>query len=228
MLVEAVARRTALVSFGLCAGEFMFTAQAEENSKLMKSVEVEDQTKVLRSAAGFEFVYPSSWLVAFERGDSMKQGTIAFVGNFLTIDTFSVEKKLLDPNTEINLETAANYVVRPVQTTPASISFEILGHGYADTRQGSDGVYVVEYDVNTCKGLVTEGLGGKKLCKDAKDNDLQTVPRHHLLGVTKTGDAVYYLSASCPSGRWEMVKSDLWMIMNSFVAYKNGSAMPMT
>lgn len=222
---EAADRRTVLVSLGLFAGGLAHSVQAQENGKSsIKSAEkTEDRTKLLRSAAGFEFTYPSSWLVAFERGDSTKDGTIAFVGNFLSIDTFSVERKSLDPiaASNTNLQSVAEEIVKPVQETPASIAFQILKSGYVDTLQGLKRVYVIEYDVNTCKGLVTEGLGGKKLCKDTKDNNLQTVPRHHLLSITRTDDALFYLNASCASDRWDTVKNDLWMTMNSFVAYKN-------
>ena len=223
---EAIAsRRTALVSIGICTcSELLRIAHAEEMSvaKRTSSTDGENGTKVLRSAAGFEFVYPSSWLVAFERGDSMKEGTIAFVGNFLTIDTFSVEKiqKAASGTEGVNLKSLAEDEVGPIRQSPSSMDFEVLSGDYRDTAQGPSSVYVIEYCVDTCKGLVTEALGGKKSCKDAKDNELITIPRHHLLGVTTTPDTVYYLRASCPTPRWEAAKSDLWMVLNSFVAYK--------
>ena len=219
-----VSRRTALVSIGICTGnELLRIAHAEEMSVAERTppTDGENGTKVLRSTAGFEFVYPSSWLVAFERGESMKEGTIAFVGNFLTIDTFSVEKFQMAKGTEgVDLKLLAEDDVEPVRQSPGSMEFEVLSGAYRDTAQGPSSVYVLEYCVETCKGLVTEALGGKKSCKDAKDNELTTIRRHHLLGITSTPNNVFYLRASCPTPRWEDAKNDLWMVLNSFVAYK--------
>lgn len=217
-------RRSFSFALGLLVSGIIHSAQANDKDrvKVLSATEVEDRVKTLRSAAGFEFVYPSSWIVAFERGDSMKTGVIALVGNFLSVDTFSVERKPLNSvqTGEGNLKSIAQEAIRTVRESPTSIAFKTLNEGYIDTRQGTSSIYFVEYDTEVCKGLISESLGGKKECKDAKDNDLQTVQRHHLLGVTQNGGTAYYLNGSCPSTRWEVVKDDLWFAMRNFMSYK--------
>jgi len=204
------------------ATESVKSAHKQDNGEKAtpKSSSGENGIKTIKSAAGFEFKYPSGWIVAFERGNSSKEGTIAFVGNFINIDTFSVEKKLLDPAVaaKTDLVEMAEAVVNPIKSLPTTIAFEDFGGTIKDSLNGPQSLCVLEYSVELCKGVVTEQLKGKKLCRDVKDNELQTIKRHHLYGVTKTANALYYLNASCPADRWEVAKNDLMIPLNSFVA----------
>eukprot|EP00210_Caulerpa_lentillifera_P009549 g9107.t1 len=195
-------------------------ARSEEVALALDKIpKTADEWKTLSSPAGFEFMYPGSWIVAFNRKESSKESVNVFVGNFLTIDTFSVQKSTLEKLDEISpdLKSLAKSYILPLQQSGVNITFDVLSEDYQDSDPKLPQMYVVEYEAEICRGQISEGLGGKRLCKGVDDADVPTIKRRHYLGVTTANDSVFYMNASSPSTRWDLVKDDLFKTMRSFV-----------
>jgi len=193
---------------------------AEEVARsLDKSSKVVEEWKTLSSPAGFEFMYPGSWIVAFNRLEASKENVNVFVGNFLTVDTFSVQKTATNPTNGalVDLKSLSNAYMLPLRQSDMNVAFEVCSEGSRVLDRRPTEMYVVEYEAEICRGQISEGLGGKRLCKGSDDADVPTVKRRHYLGVTKTSDTIFYLNASSLSSRWDTVKDDLLKTLTSFV-----------
>ena len=60
----------------------LFGEQADSPKPTFSPTEVAHQRKVFTSREGFEFDYPSSWVVAFDRSGATSDGAVVVVGDF--------------------------------------------------------------------------------------------------------------------------------------------------
>lgn len=163
----------------------------------------------------YRFSYPQAWALAYDRTQQHSTGAQVLVGNLRDIETLSVvsySREAYLKSDESDLAVVAAELADEVAQSPASINFEEVGSG-----GWVGGGRKVEYVVEICRGVVEEGLGGERECKGGNDKLLQTIKRHHLMGVVEGGeDELLVVSASAMESRWNDVGEGVEAAFNSF------------
>ncbi|GJP43153.1 hypothetical protein CLOM_g2645 [Closterium sp. NIES-68] len=188
--------------------------------------------KLLESAFGFSFLYPSSYIVTINRKNDPSDapltadGALAVVGNFVTFDTMSVIRYA--------------FTVNPDKLAP--LIQRILPTGNLSTSLVEDTVFpnqpIVElpldlqkilsalaspaglsFDVitETCRGRIEEGKGGVGECVSVRGADLvQPIVRRHIGRILLSQGYLYVITASCTEARWPTMNAQLLASLESF------------
>ncbi|CAI7850080.1 unnamed protein product [Closterium sp. NIES-53] len=190
--------------------------------------------KLLESAFGFSFLYPSSYIVTINRKNDPADApltadgaqALAVVGNFVTFDTMSVIRYAFTPN--------------PDKLAP--LIQRILPNGNLSTSLVEDTVFpnqpIIElpldlqkilsalaspaglsFDVvtETCRGRIEEGKGGVGECVSVRGADLvQPIVRRHIGRILLSEGYLYVITASCTEARWPIMNSQLLAALQSF------------
>lgn len=186
-----------------------------DTSLPIRRAAAQQPTKRFDSPGLYRFTYPQTWALAYDRTRQQSQGTQVLVGDLREVDTLSVatypRETYLQPG-ETELERAVAALVGEVQGSPASIRF-----AQVSSEPWGEGGRKVEYVVETCRGLVQEVLGGERECRGANDTLLQTIKRHHLLGLQEGGQGdLLVVNASATESRWPDVGLDVEAAFDSF------------
>ncbi|CAI5474779.1 unnamed protein product, partial [Closterium sp. Yama58-4] len=190
--------------------------------------------KLLESAFGFSFLYPSSYIVTINRKNDPADApltadgaqALAVVGNFVTFDTMSVIRYAFTPN--------------PDKLAP--LIQRILPNGNLSTSLVEDTVFpnqpIIElpldlqkilsalaspaglsFDVitETCRGRIEEGKGGVGECVSVRGADLvQPIVRRHIGRILLSEGYLYVITASCTEARWPIMSAQLLATLQSF------------
>ncbi|CAI5982427.1 unnamed protein product [Closterium sp. NIES-64] len=190
--------------------------------------------KLIESAFGFSFLYPSSYIVTINRKNDPADApltadgaqALAVVGNFVTFDTMSVIRYAFTPN--------------PDKLAP--LIQRILPNGNLSTSLVEDTVFpnqpIIElpldlqkilsalaspaglsFDVitETCRGRIEEGKGGVGECVSVRGADLvQPIVRRHIGRILLSEGYLYVITASCTEARWPIMNSQLLAALQSF------------
>ncbi|CAI5996048.1 unnamed protein product [Closterium sp. NIES-65] len=175
--------------------------------------------KLIESAFGFSFLYPSSYIVTINRKNDPADApltadgaqALAVVGNFVTFDTMSVIRYAFTPN--------------PDKLAP--LIQRILPNGNLSTSLVEDTVFpnqpIIElpldlqkilsalaspaglsFDVitETCRGRIEEGKGGVGECVSVRGADLvQPIVRRHIGRILLSEGYLYVITVACTEAR---------------------------
>ncbi|KAK3250944.1 hypothetical protein CYMTET_39704 [Cymbomonas tetramitiformis] len=176
--------------------------------------------------AGFEFQYPTGWVTAIKRDPkpSAEQETLALVGNFRDVDTFTVGRTRIDQFSESfeskSGEDIANILTDEQRFAPGTLRFDLFNclDRPADKDRPGLRYFQYEYSIEICRGSKVEGSDGKFQClgPPPKNIDLQTVPRRAVAISVIVDDYVYTAAASTPEERWPEVSEMLFSSVDSF------------
>lgn len=176
--------------------------------------------------AGFEFQYPTGWVTAIKRDPkpSAEQETLALVGNFRDVDTFTVGRTHIDQlngsfESKSN-EEIANMLTSEQRFAPGTLRFELSNCQDRSSDKDRAGLRYIqyEYSIEICRGSKVEGSDGVFQClgPPPKNIDLQTVPRRAVAISVIVDDYVYTAAASTPEERWPEVSNMLFPSIESF------------
>jgi len=177
---------------------------------------------------GFRLNHPSEWITAIKRSPQRdaKSETLFVVGNFKDVDSVSVSRQLLDPDSTLAEtleapETTPEQLVAELTAAQASTSgvlrFAVLG---AEWLTLEDGRIAVRYEwrQETCRGRKIEGARGELFCVGMNDDtSVQTIKRHTTaVTILHTDGYLYSCIGSASENRWELVSPVLKAAVDSF------------
>ncbi|CAI7780813.1 unnamed protein product [Closterium sp. NIES-54] len=190
--------------------------------------------KLLESAFGFSFLYPSSYIVTINRKNDPADApltadgaqALAVVGNFVTFDTMSVIRYAFTPNPDKlapliqrilpngNLSTSlvegTVFPNQPIIELPLDLQ-KILSALASPAGLSFDVV------TETCRGRIEEGKGGVGECVSVRGADLvQPIVRRHIGRILLSEGYLYVITASCTEARWPIMNSQLLAALQSF------------
>ncbi|CAI5511258.1 unnamed protein product [Closterium sp. Naga37s-1] len=183
--------------------------------------------KLLESAFGFSFLYPSSYIVTINRKNDPADApltadgaqALAVVGNFVTFDTMSVIRYAFTPNPDKlapliqrilpngNLRTSlvedTVFPNQPIIELPLDLQ-KILSALASPAGLSFDVV------TETCRGRIEEGKGGVGECVSVRGADLvQPIVRRHIGRILLSEGYLYVITESCTEARWTRMKAQL-------------------
>lgn len=124
----------------------------------------EPLTETYRSSAhGFEFSYPESFVVAFDRtGKNIGDGAVVSVGDFTRFITVTVFASPVPAGVDgiLDVETGYDVCIRPIVESETTLGFRVI----REEMKGASGVFDFEYDHSICRGEQIEGSGGVLRC----------------------------------------------------------------
>lgn len=124
----------------------------------------EPMTETYRSSAhGFEFSYPESFVIAFDRtGKNIGDGAVVSVGDFKRFITVTVFASPVPPGVDgiLDVETGYDICIRPIVESETTLGFRVI----REEMKGASGVFDFEYDHSICRGEQIEGSGGMLRC----------------------------------------------------------------
>jgi hypothetical protein len=115
------------------------------------------------SKEGFSFNYPDNWVVAFDRSGGRGDGAVTVVGEFReSFEVASVFRTIHPPPAVrargLDAATGFEVCVEPQRVDPGTMRFNELN------SQAAGGAYDFEYELETCRGEIQEGVGGVLRC----------------------------------------------------------------
>lgn len=125
---------------------------------------LERLTETYRSSAhGFEFSYPESFVIAFDRtGKNIGDGAVVSVGDFKRFITVTVFASPVPAGVDgiLDVETGYDICIRPIVESDTTLGFRVI----REEMKGASGVFDFEYDHSICRGEQIEGSGGLLRC----------------------------------------------------------------
>eukprot|EP00879_Flechtneria_rotunda_P003182 GHRR01003405.1.p1 GENE.GHRR01003405.1~~GHRR01003405.1.p1 ORF type:complete len:282 (+),score=67.66 GHRR01003405.1:203-1048(+) len=216
-------RRAMLASLSVLGlNTVALSAQPAAQAAVTLTVRSKPQLKSYTLKAGYNVTVPDSWTLAYDRSDSAELGTQVLFGNFRSFETLSIFKlqqrtdqagASLDPQQLLEQAIAQQ---RDNQSTyhfkllsgPTPTAREVLSSsagGDAQPEQQPTTYYDSEYELAVCRGLIQEGIKGRRRCVGPNDIDLQVVSRHFYQTLAASGGYIYIVRGSCTSDKWQEV-----------------------
>jgi hypothetical protein len=176
-------------------------------------------SQTFQSSEGFEFSYPSGWIVAYDRSGGRGDGAVAAVGNFSQYLLVSVFRTVDIPK-DVKLDNGLTesvgraLCIEPLLKDDTTQSFKELKS--ESNGEGRRRYYDFEYEIEICKGEIQEGAGGVLRCYGGLGQEIPTQKRHHLARAVLSGGHLLTINAAAPVDKWAEVEDVMREIVDSY------------
>lgn len=164
--------------------------------------------QTFKSSEGFQFSFPSGWVVAYDRSGGQGNGPVAAVGNFQRFLVVSVFRTVNIPKSIITngLDEPTGRMLcldAPAASSRTMRFTEISSQATASQLPAVD-YYNFEYEIESCNGEIQEGSGGVLRCLGASGQSIPSVRQHHLGRALLSGKSATLLTinASVAADKW--------------------------
>ena len=153
----------------------------------VESASPTDIKTFVSKSMGFQFSYPSSFVVAFDRTDSYGPRNVpadqdvaltsvgSYSKSFLTVTVFAKRVGSNEPLGVARKDFFYEGVIRPVVDSPTTIGFSLTSESVSG--EGEDAYYDFEFVHSVCRGETIEGKAGTLRCIGNFGQDLPVQSR---------------------------------------------------